>query len=89
MSVSIFLRKAHTVAKRKFEAAIGRSDQMSKLRAQFSANSLNPTCAGCEMYRTLKLYRTPEGRTPAEINRARAASQSVKRENISGRWQRS
>ena len=66
---------------------IWRSDQMSKLRAQFSANSLNPTCAGCEMHRTLEFYRTPEGRTRAEINRARAAGQSVKRENISGRWQ--
>jgi radical SAM protein with 4Fe4S-binding SPASM domain len=54
--------------------------RMMALRAQFEpGGTLNPTCAGCEMYRDLRLYRTREGRTRAEINNLRAAGTLVKR----------
>jgi radical SAM protein with 4Fe4S-binding SPASM domain len=54
-------------------AEIWRSDRTAALRASFAAGGLNPTCAGCDMYRGLELYRTGEGRERAKLNAARAA----------------
>ena len=51
---------------------IWRSDRMRKLRASFGTPELNPTCAGCDMYRGLELYRTSEGRERARLNSERA-----------------
>ncbi len=56
---------------------IWRSPRSHQLRASFRASSknpqsvLNPTCASCEMYRNLDLYRTREGRQRAEYNHQR------------------
>lgn len=58
---------------------IWRSHRMQQLRAAFGTNSLNKTCAGCDMYRNLELYRTPEGRERASINRMRHKGQSAHR----------
>ena len=44
---------------------------MKQLRDSFGTTSLNPTCAGCDMYRDLEFYRTRDGRQRASINRAR------------------
>lgn len=51
---------------------IWQSDRMRRLRASFGTSELNPTCAGCDMYRGLELYRTSEGRERAQLNRERA-----------------
>jgi len=58
---------------------IWRSDRMRRLRATFGTNDLNATCAACDMYRNLELYRTREGRMRARVNRARAAGEIVRR----------
>jgi radical SAM protein with 4Fe4S-binding SPASM domain len=63
---------------------IWRSDGMRRLRASFGTAELNRTCAGCDMYRDLELYRTSEGRQRAHINRARAAGEIVRREKPRG-----
>ena len=47
------------------------SGRMKSLRLSFEHGSLNTTCAGCDMYRNLELYRTSEGRKRAEINNMR------------------
>jgi len=47
------------------------SQELKKLRDSFGTNSLNKTCAGCDMYRDLEFYRTRDGRQRARINRAR------------------
>jgi MoaA/NifB/PqqE/SkfB family radical SAM enzyme len=45
---------------------------MRQIRAQFqSGGCLNHTCAGCDMYHDLELYRTAEGRRRARLNRER------------------
>ncbi len=48
-----------------------RSQQLRELRNSFGTNSLNKTCAGCDMYRDLEFYRTGDGRRRATLNRAR------------------
>lgn len=54
---------------------------MRELRAQFRPGGcLNATCAGCDMYRGLELYRTGEGRTRAALNRRREQA-PVRRED--------
>ncbi len=53
--------------------------KMRKLREDFKNATLNPTCAGCDMYRDLELYRTSEGRERAKINRSRHEGINVKR----------
>jgi len=58
---------------------IWRNDAMKRLRASFAEGGLNPTCAGCDMYRGLELYRTSEGRERARINRARGQGEVVHR----------
>lgn len=65
-------------------AEIWRSDRLRELRASFGGNALNPTCAGCDMYRGLELYRTSEGRQRARVNRARGAGEVVRREKPRG-----
>jgi radical SAM protein with 4Fe4S-binding SPASM domain len=50
---------------------IWRGQQLKQLRDSFGTDSLNKTCAGCDMYRDLEFYRTREGRQRARINRAR------------------
>lgn len=51
---------------------IWRGEKIEDLRAGFSNGKLNATCAGCDMYRDLELYRTAEGRRRAQVNRDRA-----------------
>lgn len=63
---------------------IWRSDGMRRLRKSFGTSELNNTCAGCDMYRDLELYRTSEGRERARINRARGAGEVVRREKPRG-----
>ncbi|MCB9641058.1 MAG: radical SAM/SPASM domain-containing protein [Myxococcales bacterium] len=54
---------------------------MKDLRAQFRAGgTLNPTCAACDMYQDLELYRTREGRKRATINLRRQQGEVVKRD---------
>ncbi|HEX3555884.1 MAG TPA: radical SAM/SPASM domain-containing protein [Thermoanaerobaculia bacterium] len=61
-----------------------RSERTARLRASFGAGGLNRTCAGCDMYRGLELYRTAEGRERARINRARDRGEIVRREKPKG-----
>src|SRR6185295_4487133 len=63
---------------------IWRSDRMRRLRASFGTAELNRTCAGCDMYRDLELYRTSEGRERAQISGARERGESVRREKPRG-----
>lgn len=58
---------------------IWRSDRMRQIRASFGTPELNPTCAGCDMYRGLELYRTSEGRERARLNTARARGEFERR----------
>jgi radical SAM protein with 4Fe4S-binding SPASM domain len=64
--------------------SIWRNDAMRRIRASFGTTELNRTCAGCDMYRDLELYRTSEGRERGRINRARAAGETVRREKPRG-----
>jgi radical SAM protein with 4Fe4S-binding SPASM domain len=61
-----------------------RSERTARLRASFAEGGLNKTCAGCDMYRDLELYRTGEGRERAGINRARGLGEIVRREKPKG-----
>lgn len=55
---------------------------MRELRDQFrSGGMMNKTCAGCEMYRDLELYRTSEGRMRADLNRKRHAGDVIQRQD--------
>src|SRR5579862_252291 len=44
---------------------------MRDLRSSFTTGTLNPTCAGCDMYRDLEFYRTSDGRRRARLNQRR------------------
>ena len=57
-----------------------RSERMRSLRESFGSSALNPTCAGCDMYRGPELYRTAEGRARARINEARGRGEVIRRE---------
>jgi radical SAM protein with 4Fe4S-binding SPASM domain len=59
--------------------ALWRSERMARLRASFGTPQLNRTCATCDMYRDLELYRTSEGRQRAQVSRSRAAGAIVRR----------
>jgi radical SAM protein with 4Fe4S-binding SPASM domain len=61
-----------------------RSERTARLRASFADGGLNKTCAGCDMYRGLELYRTGEGRERARINQARDRREIVRREKPRG-----
>jgi radical SAM protein with 4Fe4S-binding SPASM domain len=63
-----------------------RSERTRRLRASFGTPALNPTCAGCDMYRNLEIYRTGEGRERARVSRARGAGEAVHREREGGGW---
>ncbi|MEA2602404.1 MAG: hypothetical protein QOF89_3396 [Acidobacteriota bacterium] len=65
-------------------ADLWRNEHTARLRASFAAGGLNKTCAGCDMYRGLELYRTGEGRERARINRARGRGEIVRREKPKG-----
>jgi radical SAM protein with 4Fe4S-binding SPASM domain len=54
--------------------------RMKQLREQFRPGGcgLNETCASCEMYRNLEIYRTREGHIRAELNRKRLAGENAK-----------
>nr|MCU0600065.1 SPASM domain-containing protein [Desulfobacterales bacterium] len=56
-------------------------DLMRQLRDQFRSGrvDMNKTCANCEMYRNLELYRTREGRVRAAMNRNRHGGEVFKR----------
>jgi MoaA/NifB/PqqE/SkfB family radical SAM enzyme len=54
-------------------------ERMRSLRAGFGTEALNKTCAGCDMYRDLELYRTSEGRERAKINLERLGGKHIKR----------
>lgn len=60
---------------------IWQGKRLRQIREQFEKGSLNKTCAGCDMYRNLELYRTREGRMRADLNRQRAAGVIVARED--------
>jgi hypothetical protein len=60
---------------------IWRGDRLRQIREQFETGGLNKTCAACDMYRNLELYRTREGRVRADLNRQRAAGVVVARED--------
>jgi len=65
-------------------AEIWTNDRMRKLRASFAEGGLNKTCAGCDMYRGLEMYRTSEGRERARLNRERHAGSFERREKPKG-----
>jgi radical SAM protein with 4Fe4S-binding SPASM domain len=56
-------------------------ERMKQLRDQFRPTgcALNKTCASCEMYRNLELYRTWEGHVRADLNRKRLAGEVINR----------
>jgi hypothetical protein len=55
---------------------------MAQLREQFnSGNCLNRTCANCDSFQGLDLYRTKEGRVRARLNLLRKSGQVVHRED--------
>jgi len=56
---------------------IWRGEAVREQREAFKGGSLNPTCAGCDMYRDLELYRTREGRRRAALNARRGAGEVV------------
>ena len=60
--------------------------RIEALRQSFGAETLNATCAACDMYRNLDLYRTAEGRARAEINERRHAGERVRRAQAEGAW---
>lgn len=55
------------------------SSRIKSLRSSFMDGTLNATCAGCDMYRDLELYRTSEGRKRAEINHMRDEGVAIRR----------
>ena len=63
---------------------IWRGSRLRQIRESFGTPSLNKTCAGCDMYRDLELYRTSEGRQRAAANVARGQGQIVKRSSAKG-----
>jgi Iron-sulfur cluster-binding domain len=60
------------------------SPALKQLRASFGTPHLNRTCAGCDMYRGLELYRMREGRERARLNHARHAGEVVHRNLVPG-----
>lgn len=60
--------------------ALWNGARMESLRASFATGGLNKTCAGCDMYRGLELYRTSEGRERARLNRERQGGVFLRRE---------
>jgi len=61
-------------------AELWRGEAMGALRASFGTEGLNRTCAGCDMYRGLELYRTAEGRRRARLNVARSEGEFARRQ---------
>lgn len=61
--------------------ALWRGQRMTTIRSGFRDGALNPTCAACDMYRDLGLYRTAEGRRRARLNEERARGDFRRRED--------
>jgi radical SAM protein with 4Fe4S-binding SPASM domain len=61
--------------------------RLKQLRESFTTQTLNPTCAGCDMYRDLDLYRSSEGRRRAQANRSRSRGQVVTRNKAKAPFQ--
>ncbi len=59
--------------------------RMLEIRKGFQNGTLNATCAGCDMYRDLELYRTNEGRERAKLNRLRHSGTVIHRSEVSSR----
>ena len=59
--------------------AVFSGQPMTRIREGFKDGPLNPTCAACDMYGNLDLYRTREGRERARVSRARSRGEVVKR----------
>jgi hypothetical protein len=57
---------------------------LKQLRSSFGSELLNKTCAGCDMYRDLEMYRISEGRERAKINRDRYEGKIVTRAKAVG-----
>ena len=57
------------------------SATLRQLRDSFQTGTQNGTCASCDMYRDLELYRTREGRRRARMSQARATGRIVRRED--------
>ncbi len=60
------------------------SPALKQIRASFGTPHLNRTCAGCDMYRGLELYRMREGRERARVNQAPYDGQVVHRSPVPG-----
>jgi len=60
------------------------SPALQQLRSSFGTAQLNRTCASCDMYRGLELYRMREGRERARVNQARHDGQVVHRGPVGG-----
>jgi hypothetical protein len=58
--------------------------RLQEIRRGFGTPALNKTCAGCDMYRDLELYRTSEGRQRAAANTARMEGTVVQRRAAAG-----
>jgi radical SAM protein with 4Fe4S-binding SPASM domain len=70
-------------------AALGdiwRSQRMQEIRNSFMQRNLNQTCAQCDNYECLNLYRSEEGKIRAELNRLRLRGIKVKRPSEKGFW---
>jgi radical SAM protein with 4Fe4S-binding SPASM domain len=60
------------------------SPAMARLRESFAAGGLNATCAACDMYRGLELYRRSEGRARARLNEQRHRGEFSRRRKPRG-----
>ena len=60
------------------------SPEVARLRASFADGTLNSTCAKCDMYRDLELYRTSEGRARARLTRERGRGEFARRQKPKG-----
>jgi MoaA/NifB/PqqE/SkfB family radical SAM enzyme len=59
-------------------------ERMRALRESFGTSALNGTCAKCDMYRDLELYRTREGRARARVSAARGRGELARRGRPNG-----
>jgi len=57
------------------------NNKMKEIRASFGTNSLNKTCAKCDMYREPEIFKTYEGREMAKINKQRLEGKIVYRKD--------
>jgi len=65
---------------------IWRSHRLRELRESFVDGNVNPTCARCDVYENLDLFRTREGRIRMTLNEERLQGKFRRREPESGYW---